>query len=246
MQGSAALADAYVLVSELAEKAGEDGISWVAADRAVTAARGSGEPAMIAAASRAVAIAMRRLGHYNAATTLLTGTALSLDAGRGDPPVPVLAAYGSLLCTAAYASAQNGRRHQALDLVAEAAAAATRMPDRAVTQTAFSPTGVEVYQIGICNALGESAAALTHARAVVQAQLPTPERRARFCIDTARAWHQHGRPDQAYQALLAAERHGPEEIRRASVRTLITAISQGPGPPPYGLRQLAGRAGVPS
>jgi hypothetical protein len=172
--------------------------------------------------------------------------ALSLDAGRGDPPVPVLAAYGSLLCTAAYASAQNGRRHQALDLIAEAAAAATRMPDRAVTQTAFSPTGVEVYQIGICNALGESAAALTHARAVVQAQLPTPERRARFCIDTARAWHQHGRPDQAYRALLAAERHGPEEIRRASVRTLITAISQGPGPPPYGLRQLAGRAGVPS
>ena len=67
-------------------------------------------PATIAAASRAVAIAMRRAGHYDAATTMLTRTALSLDAAHGAPPVPVLAAYGSLLCTAAYSSAQHGQR----------------------------------------------------------------------------------------------------------------------------------------
>jgi hypothetical protein len=75
---------------------------------------------------------------------------------------------------------------------------------------------------GSVTALGDSAAALASARSVTQAELPTAERQARFCIDTARAWQQHGRPDQAYQALLAAERHVPEEIRRGSVRTLIT------------------------
>jgi len=126
---------------------------------------------MIAASSRA--IAMHRLGHYDAATTMLTRTALSLDPGHGNPGAPVLAAYGSLLCTAAYASAQNGRRHQALDLISEAGAAAARMPAGRLTQPAFSVAGVDVYQIGIHNALGDSAAALSHARAVDQAQLPT-------------------------------------------------------------------------
>ncbi len=241
---SVTIAGTYILVSDLAEKAGEDGMAWVAADRALTAAHDSGDPATIAASSRAVAIAMRRLGHYDAATSMLTRTALSLDADHGNPPVPVLAAYGSLLCTAAYASAQNGRRHQALDLIAEASAAIARMPDGAVTLPAFSATGVEVYQIGIHNALGDSAATLTHARAVTQAWLPTPERHAKFLVDTARAWQQHGRPDQACRALLAAERHAPEEIRRTSFRTLLTAIAQAPGPRPAGLRELASRAGA--
>ena len=75
---------------------------------------------------------------------------------------------------------------------------------------------------GSVTALGDSAAALASARPVTQAELPTAERQARFCIGTARGWQQHGRPDQAYQALLAAERHVPEEIRRGSVRMLIT------------------------
>jgi len=63
---------------------------------------------------------------------------------------------------------------RSLDLITEASAAATRMPDRAATQSAFSGTGVEVYQISIHNALGDSAAALIHASSVMQARLPTP------------------------------------------------------------------------
>ena len=74
--------------------------------------------------------------------------------------------------------------------------------------------------------------------------LPTPERHARFCIDTARAWQQHGRPDQACQALLVAERQSPEEIQRPSVKALITTMIQAPGTQPPGLRQLAQRAGT--
>jgi tetratricopeptide (TPR) repeat protein len=219
-------------------------MSWVAADRALAAARDSEDPATLASASRSVAIAMRRLGHYDAATSMLTRAALSLDAGHGSPSASELAAYGSLLCTAAYSSAQHGRRHQALDLIAEASAAARRMPDSAATLPSFSATSVEVYQIGIHNALGDSGTALGHARAVTQGLLPTPERRAKFLIDTARAWQEHGRPDQAYQALLAAEANAPEEIRRASVKALITTIAQSRGTSLAGLRGLASRAGT--
>ena len=241
---SAILADAYVLASELALKANEDGIAWVAADRALPAARDSGDPAAIAAASRAVAMAMRRQGHYDGATAMLTSTALTLGAGHGNPPPRVLAAYGSLLCTAAYACAQNGHKSQASDLISEARAAADRMGNTRAGRSVFSAANVEVYQISIHTALGDSAGALTHARAVDQRALPTPERHARFCIDTARAWQQHGRPDQACQALLVAERQSPEEIQRPSVKALITTMIQAPGTQPPGLRQLAQRAGT--
>jgi hypothetical protein len=241
---SAVLSGAYVLAAELAQKAGEDGMSWVAADRGAGAARDSGDPAAIATASRAVAIAMRRSGHYDTAITMLSGAALSLGGDHGDPSPPVLASYGSLLCTAAYACAQNGQRARALDFIGEAASVAARPGQTARPDGAFSASVVEGYQISVHVALGDSAAALTHARAVVQPQLPTAERYARFCIDTARAWQQHGRPDQACRALLAAERHSPEEVRRTSVRTLVTTMLAAPGPSPSGLRQLADRAGV--
>lgn len=239
---SAILADTYVLASELALKANEDGMAWVAADRALPAARDSGDPAAIAAASRAVAMAMRRQGHYDGATSILTSTAQTLGAGHGNPPARVLAAYGSLLCTAAYACAQNGHKSQASDLISEARAA-DRMGNARAGRSVFSAANVEVYQISIHTVLGDSAGALTHARAVDQHALPTPERRARFCIDTARAWQQHGRPDQAYQALLIAERQSPEEIQRPSVKALITTMIHAPGRQPSGLHQLAQRAG---
>jgi len=238
------LASAYVLTSELALKAHQDAIAWVAADRALSPARDSADPAAIAAASRAVAMAMRRQGRYDGATSILTGTALALGADRGNPPPRVLAAYGSLLCTAAYACAQNGQKSRACDLIAEAQAAATRLGTVRAEHNVFSTANVEVYQIGIHTALGDPAGALAHARAVDQHALPTAERHARFCIDTARAWQQYGRPDQACKALLVAERHSPEEIQRPSVSTLITTMTQAPGKQLPGLHQLAKRAGT--
>jgi len=161
-----------VLASELALKANEDGIAWVAADRALPAARDSGDPAAIAAASRAVAMAMRRQGHYDGATAMLTSTALTLGAGHGNPPPRVLAAYGSLLCTAAYACAQNGNKSQASDLISEARAAADRMGSTRAGRSVFSAANVEVYQISIHTALGDSAGALTHAAPSISAPCP--------------------------------------------------------------------------
>ncbi|WP_170177670.1 helix-turn-helix domain-containing protein [Thermomonospora umbrina] len=241
-----AMADTYVLTCELAVKAGDDGMAWAAADRALAAARDSGDPAATAAASRAVAMAMRRHGHFDGATNLLTTSALSLGADRGEPGDGLLAAYGAMLCTAAYSSAQHGQRAQALDLIEEAGKAADRMTTpRRTGSGPFSAANVGVYRIGIHTVLGEPGVALEHARRVDIAELPSPERHARYCIDTARAWEQFGRTDRAFEALRAAERHAPEEIRRPSVRTLISTMLYAPGATPEGLRAMAARAGAP-
>ncbi len=243
-QFAAVLSDTYVLVSELAVKINKNSMAWLFADRALTAARDSGNPASVAAASRAFAICMRRLGHYDGATRLLVDSALSIGADHGDPGPVLLAAYGSVLCTAAYSCAQNSKGAEALELIGEAGEAAVRMGDARVGHSVFSVANVSVYQIGVHTALGDSAQALEHARTVEQHQLPTPERHARFCVDTARAWEQFGRRDRAYQALSVAERHAPEELRRPSVRTLVANLLYSPGIPPSGLRALAARSGV--
>jgi hypothetical protein len=101
-QIAALLADAYSLASELCIKLRDDALAWITAERARSAAQASGDVASIAEAARMASIALRRHGHHDTATTLLTSTALDLGADSGDPAPELLATYGSLLCTASY------------------------------------------------------------------------------------------------------------------------------------------------
>ena len=107
-------------------KLNEDGLALAAADRGRAAARASGDPTAIAGSARSVAIALRRLGHRDGATRLLTSTATALDIERRAASPSALGSYGSLMCTAAYALAQQGRRPSALELIGEAEQAADR------------------------------------------------------------------------------------------------------------------------
>jgi hypothetical protein len=242
---AALLADAYSLASNLCSRLNDNTLAWVTAERARACAATSGRPASIAEAARMTSIAMRHHGHHDTATTLLTHTALALGADTGNPTPDVLASYGSLLCTAAYTAAHLGNRHQALDLITEADTAATRLGSTRTTITsAFSAGNVTIYRIGVHTALGDPGTALTHARSINLAGLPTPERQARFCLDTARAWDRYGNPAKCLAALHAAERCAPEELRRSSVHTLITSLLNAPGPTPPGLCDLATRSGA--
>jgi transcriptional regulator with XRE-family HTH domain len=238
------LAAGYRLASELSVKRNDDALAWVLADRALSAAQVTGRSAPVAHASRSVAIAMRRAGHHSDAIAVLSKNAEQLQSGA-DSTDADLATYGALLCTAAYASAQSGSRRSAETFLSEAADAAGRLiaPVNAGEIT-FSTTNVTGYQISVFTALGDSAAALDHAAHVDVRQLETSERYARYCIDTARAWELHGRPDRATQALAAAEAVAPEELRRPSSHELITRMLYAPTITPSGLRSLAARVGA--
>jgi transcriptional regulator with XRE-family HTH domain len=233
--------DAYCLASHLCVKLGEDAMAWVTADRALRAARRGGNPVPLAAASRRVSIAMRRQGHHQAAVTILTSTALELDAGRPGAPASDIAAYGSLLSTAAYTAARAGRQHQALELISEAAAAAARLPGET---PGFDADYVSQYQVGVLTLLGDPASALRHAATLTPRALPTPQRRARLCIDTARAWQAFGKPDRTLQSLLAAESFAAEEVCRPSVQTMTISLLDAPGPKTAMLRAFATRCGA--
>ncbi|MFE5501670.1 helix-turn-helix domain-containing protein [Amycolatopsis japonica] len=251
---SAALSRAYLLGSELAVKQHRDCVARVAADRSHSAAESSGDPLVIAASSRAIAIGMRRHAlsapekidrdaGLNGAITMLTRTALDLGADQGSPPDRQLASYGSLLCTASYSAAQNGNSAQAVALIEEAEDAARRLKatGSGMGNAQFSATTVAVYRIGVHTTLGDTARALTYFDSVDPRRLPSAERRARAFVDGARAWKDHGDVERATEALNRAHDCAPQELSRPSVQRLIAAMVDAPGRTPAALSALVRR-----
>jgi hypothetical protein len=240
------LAGSYRLASEVCVKLNDDAIAWVLADRALAAARQAGNPVGLAESARCVAVAMRRGGHHDGAIDLLTSTAHTISPDDARPPsAAVLVARGAMLCTAAYSAAQHGKASLAVDLIDEAAEAAARLPTGLPAgDNPFGPTNVAIYKIAIFTVIGETGTALTQAERISVHHLPTPERRGRYLIDTARAWLRHGAYDRACQAVLAAEHHAPQDVLRPSVRDLVGQLLYAPAPTPAGLRDLAARTGA--
>jgi transcriptional regulator with XRE-family HTH domain len=238
----AAVARGYVLATELAVKLHAD-VAWATADRALTAARASGDPVVIGEAARVLAITMRRAGRTGAAVGLLRDTASSLGEQRGAAPRAVEA---TLLMTAAYTAACSQDRHAALDLMAGAEQAIKRVP-AAVPGVLFTVDATtaqaDLYWVGVHNALGTPDEGVRYAKRIDPALLPTAERRARLGTDTARMWHQLGDHRKTFAALRMVEQAAPEEVRRPALRAMTADLLYGPIALP-GVREFARRTGA--
>ncbi|MEU3197562.1 helix-turn-helix domain-containing protein [Streptomyces sp. NPDC006996] len=247
-RAQAAVARAYVLATELAVKQHSEA-AWATADRALIAARASGDPRPLSDAARVLAITMRRAGRSSAAVDFLARTATSLVVEKGGPQADTLAARVCLLMTAAYTAASGGRRSTALDLLQEAEETAGRIPvDQSgkpaglFTVTA-SPAEVSMYRISSFTVLGTPDDAVPYVRRVDPTQLANTERVARYLTDTARMWHQLGDGRRTFSALRAIEHTAPEEVQRPAIRTLTADLLYTPGSLP-GLREFAVRTGA--
>lgn len=235
----AAAARGYVLAAELALKQHAD-VAWVAADRALAAARASGDPVVVGEAARVLAITMRRAGRTSRAVDLLRRTATSLGGREGR------AVGATLLMTAAYTAACAGQRTDALDLMGEAEQAVARVPRQPGAElftVDATPAQAALYWIGVHNALGTPDEAVRYARSINPAVLPTAERRARLGTDTARMWQQLGDHRKTFAALRLVEQAAPEEVRRPALRAMTAGLLYGPVQLP-GLREFAQRTGA--
>ncbi|PWG07631.1 transcriptional regulator [Streptomyces sp. V2] len=239
-QASAVLARAYVLAAELASKQHSDA-AWVAADRALTAARASGMPVPVGEASRVLAISMRRSGRWSSAVHLLTREATALD--TTDPRTR--AVRTTLLLTASYSAATGGDRTTALALLDQAEDDVEHHPSTlgGLFTVDADRTQVDVYRIGVLNALGTPDEGVDVAARIAVDRMPTPERRARAWTDTARMWHALGDSRQTYTALRHVEHEAPQEVRRPALRALTTDLLYGPARV-EGLREFAIRTGA--
>ncbi|OEV09333.1 transcriptional regulator [Streptomyces nanshensis] len=245
-RAQALVARTYVLGTELAVKQHAD-CAWATSVLALRAARASGDPVPVAEAARVMAITMRRTGRSPSAVNFLTNTATSLGAERGTPAPEALAARTCLLLTAAYTAASTNQRGTALDLLQEATETSGRIPANTEPLGLFtiqaSPAECAMYAISTHNALHTPDEGVQHISAVIPAQLPTAERRARYFTDAARTWHQIGDPRRAYTALRAVEREAPEEVHRPAIQALTANLLYSPQSLP-GLKEFALRTGA--
>ncbi len=239
-QASAVLARAYVLTAELATKQHSDA-AWVAADRALSAARASGMPIPVGEASRVLAITMRRSGRWSSAVHLLTREAAELDVTE----TRAGAVRTTLLLTAAYSAATGGDRVTALALLDEAEEDVERRPEipGGLFTVDATRTQVDVYRIGVLNTLGTPDEGVKVAAGLSIDRMPTAERRARAWTDTARMWHALGDGHQTFAALRRVEQEAPQEARRPALRALTSDLLYGPSRV-HGLREFAVRTGA--
>jgi transcriptional regulator with XRE-family HTH domain len=210
---SALLADAYIVAANFVVKLNDDALAWTLADRALQAAQAGNDTLTIADGRRAVATVLRRTGRPAQARELLIGAARDIEP-NGDVSADQLSMYGTLFEVAAYTAAVDGDRSAANELIGEASDTATRLGGDANHRfTAFGPANVTLYQVSIAQVLGDSGTAIEHAKTLRPAAIPTAERQGRYWIDVARAYHQWGKPEPCYRALLSAERAAPAEVR---------------------------------
>lgn len=238
-------AEVYNAVAKVLIKLETPGLGWVATDRALQAARISGDPAVLASCTRSAVSLCRRDGQYASAQTLALQACADLTVTGPQPDPGHLSLYGMLLCNAGYAAAQAGdrpRSRELLDLAEEASRRVGR--DRNEHWTAFGPANVTLHRISAAFALGDAGIAIDHAQTINPADLRLPERRSRYWVDVARAYHQWGRPERCYEALSIAERQAPDEVRaRPVVHSLTRELLTSSAPLP-GLRTLAHRVGA--
>jgi transcriptional regulator with XRE-family HTH domain len=160
---SARLSQAYCVATQLLIKLHDNGIAWATSDRAVQAARDSGDPLLIAAATRLAATVLRRTRHRDGAPRLVLQAARQLEADTGLTDVRHTAMYGHLLAVAAYTAAIRDDRDTAWTLLGEAEQAARRAGgdvDR------FNPLDLAVYKISVARVLGDYGVAVDYARQV--------------------------------------------------------------------------------
>jgi len=242
---STLLAETYILAADWTVKLNDDALAWLTSGRALHAAQAGDDPLTLADARRSVATAMRRAHQPDRACDLLDRACRDIEPGP-HPSADELAAYGNLLTVAAYTAATGGNRQAAADYITEAAETAERLGVEASgRQPTFGRPGVTLYQVSIAQVLGDNGAAIEHAKRLSTAEIPTPERRGRYWIDVARAFHQWGKPEPCFAALLAAERAAPAEVR---YRPPVHRMAQGllsHSRQLAGLREFASRISLP-
>ncbi|BDM74871.1 hypothetical protein HEK616_83780 (plasmid) [Streptomyces nigrescens] len=221
-------AQLLVLASQLAVKQGRIDDAAIYADTAVITARRSGRPVLLAAAARAAATPLRRTGRTDQALRLLDEARTHLTDTR--PTASVLDAAGMLALTAAYTAAQAHLSAPALHFAALAEETADQLTRLAAAPTEQTPWELSapqctLYRIGVHRELGDPDIALTHARRLSTAELPTAERRARAATDTARALLATGDVTGAFAQLQHVKAAAPQEARRPSLRALTAELT---------------------
>jgi transcriptional regulator with XRE-family HTH domain len=239
----------YRLASSTLLKFETTEVAWLAADRAMLAARTVDDTICLARATRSVARAMAGVGQRRDAIDVLVAMANRMEPELAGGDRTLLSLYGMLLLPAEIAAARDADADTALTMHTEADQVARRLgPGYDDPVNVFGVTNVALHRLAALVRLREGGRAVAYARSIESpalARLPS-ERKAAYLLDLAEAYRQCRQYREATGALVRAEQVAPEEVRcRPAAHTLIRGLLDVTGgQPATQLRQLAERAGV--
>lgn len=242
------LAKVYQATSKTLTKVGETELAWVAADRALVAARAAEDPDLLAASAYHIAHVFLRGGRLDESIEIAVraSDAVAAETGMGREQRSLI---GSLALTAAIAAARKNDRSAVRSMIGTAEQAAEVVIDDANDYwMAFGPTNVAIHRLAVAVELGEPGEAIRIGEGIDASKLPTGliGRRLQVPIELARAYTQRRMDAAAVNMLGEAERIAPETVRyNGIVRDLLRQLlKREHRPTTPELRPLAERLGV--
>ncbi|MFI7209504.1 helix-turn-helix domain-containing protein [Micromonospora aurantiaca (nom. illeg.)] len=221
------LAGTYQVARQWLHHIPDGDLAWIAADRAMNAAREADDPHLIAIGAWALSASYRRAGQQDEATRLCLAAADELNAhiDQSAPDPKLLADYGMLHLAASISAAQSdddGRAWAFHRVAEEAARAIGRHYD---PWTAFGPANVDIHGLAISAELGRADDVVEYSARLHIDDMPSVERRAAVLINTARGFVRRGEDESAILVLLDAEKTSREEVRDSTlVRELLREL----------------------
>ncbi|MEU3452200.1 helix-turn-helix transcriptional regulator [Micromonospora sp. NPDC006766] len=241
-----ATADLYLLVRSYAKRVGANDLAAIAADRALTAAYETDDPAYRASAAWNLGQVLSNRGHAEQAIDVCTEAIADITSGGlpGDPVV--LSTLGGLHLLTAIQHARLRDERRARDMLDAADRIAARTGDTTHHWLFFGPTNTAIHRTAAALELSRHGETIRVGERVDVTASPSVERRHSHYTHLARAYASRREDLAAITMLLRADRDVPEESRlnllmRSIVRELLTRETPTTR---ADLRLLAGRVGI--
>lgn len=225
------LAGAYQIARQWLHHIPDGDLAWIAADRAMHAAREADDPHLIALGAWALSASYRRAGQQDEATRLCLAAADELkkriDASEvdGRPDQSLLADYGMLHLAAAISAAQSDEDGRAWALHRVADDTARAIGTYYDPWTAFGRGNVDIHGLALSAELGRPDAVIEYSARLNIDGIPSVERRAAALINTARGYVRRGEDEAAALVLLDAEQVSADEVHDSTlVRELLREL----------------------
>ncbi|GIF74237.1 MULTISPECIES: helix-turn-helix domain-containing protein [Asanoa] len=221
------LSGAYQITRQWLHHVPDGDLAWVAAERAMSAAREADDPHLIALGAWALSASYRRAGQQDEATRLCLAAAdeLRTRLNDDDPQTDLLADYGMLHLAAAVSAAQSDEDGRAWALHRVADDAARALGARYDPWTAFGRGNVDIHGLAISAELGKADSVVDYASRLEIDNVPSVERRAAALINTARGYVRRREDESAALVLLDAENISRDEVHDSTlVRELLLEL----------------------
>jgi len=198
----------YDTAAALLNRVGEPFLAWAAADRAMSAAKYSGEPLLAAFSAWRLSFVLTSRKHPQHALDLAMSAADTLEQTMRSPRPEQLSVYGALHLAAASAAADRHDRATTAALLAKARGIADRTGETNHLGTAFGHVNVAIHSIAASIRFGDARAAAETGESLDTTPLPAGlvGRRTQVNLDLARAYAMRRQDAAAVNLLLAAER----------------------------------------